>query len=99
MDLHAKTLTELKAGLDAGDYSSLELTEALLGRIEANDATLNTFITVMRENALAAAARADAARANGDGGPLNGLPIVHKDIFCTQGIKTTCGSKMLENFV
>ncbi len=99
MDLHAKTLTELKAGLEAGDFSSLELTEALLGRIEANDETLNAFITVMRDQALAAARRADEARAKGNGGALNGLPIVHKDIFCTQGIKTTCGSKMLDNFV
>ncbi|MDJ0941493.1 MAG: Asp-tRNA(Asn)/Glu-tRNA(Gln) amidotransferase subunit GatA [Woeseiaceae bacterium] len=97
--MHAKTLTELKAGLEAGDFSSLELTEALLGRIEANDETLNAFITVMRDQALAAARRADEARAKGNGGALNGLPIVHKDIFCTQGIKTTCGSKMLDNFV
>jgi len=97
--LHRKTLTELKAGLAGGDYSSLEIIEALLGRIETHNATLNAFITVMADQALDAAKRADAARAAGKGGPLNGLPLVHKDIFCTRGVLTTCGSRMLENFV
>ncbi len=99
MDLHAKTLTELAAELDNGDYTSVELTESLLDRIAAHDQTLNAFVTVTADEALAAAERADRARAAGEGGALNGLPIVHKDIFCTRGVRTTCGSKMLDNFI
>ncbi len=98
-DLHKRTLSELAGGLEAGDFSSVELTQALLDRIGAHDETLNAFVTVTGDEALAAAERADAARAAGEGGALNGLPIVHKDIFCTEGVKTTCGSKMLDNFV
>ena len=97
--LYAQSMTELAAGLDSGDYSSVELTESLLGRIGALDAKLNAFITVTADEALAAAARADQARASGKGGVLNGLPIIHKDIFCTRGVKTTCGSRMLDNFI
>ena len=97
--LHAKTLTELKAGLDGGEFSSVELTQSLLDRIAAHDDQLNALITVTGDEALAAAERADDARAAGAGGVLNGLPIIHKDIFCTRGIKTTCGSRMLDNFI
>lgn len=99
MDLHRQTLTELKAGLDCGDFSSVELTQALLDRIARHGKDLNAFITVMGDAALIAAKRADETRAAGDGGVLNGLPIVHKDIFCTRDVLTTCGSRMLENFV
>jgi len=99
MDLYDKTLTELAAGLRDGDFTSVELTSALLERIKARDAQLNAFITVTDELALAAAERADAAREAGEGGPLNGLPIIHKDIFCTRDVKTSCGSKMLDNFI
>ena len=99
MDLHTKTLAELAAGLENGDFTSVQLTEAMLARIDAHNETLNAFVTVTTDEALAAAAGADAARAAGSGGALNGLPIIHKDIFCTQGVKTTCGSKMLENFI
>ena len=98
-ELHHRTLTELAAGLAAGEFSSQELTQALLARIDSHDATLNAFITVTADAALATAKRADEARAAGDAGALNGLPIVHKDIFCTRDVLTTCGSKMLENFV
>jgi len=98
-ELHLRTLTQLAEGLASGEFSSVELTKALLARIEEFDSTLNAFITVTAEHALATASRADEARAAGKGGALNGLPIVHKDIFCTQGVLTTCGSKMLENFV
>ena len=97
--LHARTLTELKAGLEGGEFSSVELTQSLLDRIAAHDDKLNALITVTGDAALAAAERADQARAAGTGGVLNGLPIIHKDIFCTRGIKTTCGSKMLDNFI
>ena len=98
-DLYQQTLTELSAGLEGGDFSCVELTEALLGRVEQHNEALNAFVTVMSEQALAAAKRADEARAAGNGGVLNGLPLVHKDIFCTRGVLTTCGSRMLEDFV
>jgi aspartyl-tRNA(Asn)/glutamyl-tRNA(Gln) amidotransferase subunit A len=98
-DLHDKSLTELAAGLEKGDFSSVELTQGLLNRIAAHDETLNALVTITSDEALVAAAQADAARASGDAGVLNGLPIIHKDIFCTRGIKTTCGSKMLDNFI
>ena len=98
-ELHRQTLTELAAGLGAGDFSARELTETLLGRIAKYQETLNAFITVTGDEALDAADRADEARAAGRAGPLNGLPIVHKDLFCTRGVPTTCGSRILENFV
>ncbi|MGQ0334948.1 Asp-tRNA(Asn)/Glu-tRNA(Gln) amidotransferase subunit GatA [Halomonas elongata] len=96
--MHDKTLIELAAGLRAGEFSSRELTQDLLGRIDRLDGRLNSFITVTAEQALAAADRADAARAAGEAGPLNGLPLALKDIFCTRGVKTSCGSRMLDNF-
>lgn len=98
-ELHAQSLTELKAGLESGEFTSVELTTSLLERIAELDTQLNAFITVTADEALAAAERADTAQAAGRAGALNGLPIVHKDIFCTRGVKTSCGSKMLDNFV
>jgi aspartyl-tRNA(Asn)/glutamyl-tRNA(Gln) amidotransferase subunit A len=98
-DLHTGTLTQLAAGLRARSFSSVELVTALLARIERAQGSLNAFISVTREPALAAAAAADRALAAGSGGALTGVPIAHKDIFCTQGVRTTCGSRMLENFV
>ena len=98
-DLHQQTLAELAQGLAGGDFSSLELVQALLDRIERFDDQLNAFVTVTADRALEAAERADALRQKGENGVLNGLPIVHKDIFCTRGVRTTCGSRMLENFV
>ena len=97
--LHAKSLTELRAGLEAGDFSSVEVTQTLLDRIAVEDDKLNALITVTDADALATAAKADAERAAGKAGPLCGLPLIHKDIFCTRGVKTTCGSRMLDNFV
>ena len=97
--MHTKALAELVAGLQARDYSSVELTQHFLARIKQHNADLNCFITVAEEQALAQAAAADQQRQQGQGGPLAGLPIAHKDIFCTQGVKTTCGSRMLENFI
>ena len=98
-ELHAQPLTQLAAGLSRGDFSSLELTQALLARITCFNDSLNALVTVTADAALAAAKHADADRAAGKGGVLNGLPIVHKDIFCTRDVLTTCGSRMLENFV
>lgn len=97
--MHDKTLTELAAALAAGEFTSRELTEHLLARIERLDGELNSFITVTPEPALAAADAADAARARGEAGPLTGLPLAIKDLFCTEGVLTTAGSKMLANFV
>ncbi|MCB1759019.1 MAG: Asp-tRNA(Asn)/Glu-tRNA(Gln) amidotransferase subunit GatA [Gammaproteobacteria bacterium] len=97
--MHDKTLTELAAGLRAGEFSSVELTRAYLERIEQFDTDLNCFISVARERALASAERADARIRDGSADALTGIPIAHKDIFCTSGLRTSCGSKMLDNFV
>jgi aspartyl-tRNA(Asn)/glutamyl-tRNA(Gln) amidotransferase subunit A len=98
-ELHHKTVAELSAALRAGQVSSVELTRAYLQRIEQHQGELNAFISVTREGALAQAAEADQRRAAGKAGPITGVPIAHKDIFCTQGERTTCGSRMLANFV
>jgi aspartyl-tRNA(Asn)/glutamyl-tRNA(Gln) amidotransferase subunit A len=97
--MHTKTLTELSAALAGKHISSVELTTGYLQRIERFEPTLNSFITICQEQALTAAKAADVAIANGTAGPLTGIPIVQKDIFCTDGIKTSCGSKMLDNFI
>lgn len=93
------TVAELSAALAAGDISSVELTQAYLNRIAQYNGELNAFITVCEESALEQAKAADAARAGGSTSALLGIPLAHKDIFCTEGITTTCGSRMLENFV
>ena len=98
-ELHHMGLTALAAGLRARRFSSVELATAFLGRIEASQGALNAFITVTRAQALADAAAADQALASGAGGALQGVPIAHKDLFCTRGVLTTCGSHMLDNFV
>jgi aspartyl-tRNA(Asn)/glutamyl-tRNA(Gln) amidotransferase subunit A len=97
--LHVLTLTELARGIKEGDFSALELTETMLRRIEAHNGGLNAFITITGDQARASAEAADQARAAGKAPVLNGLPIVHKDLFCTRGVLTTCGSRMLSNFV
>jgi aspartyl-tRNA(Asn)/glutamyl-tRNA(Gln) amidotransferase subunit A len=99
VSLHTLSLRELAAGLRAKKFSSVELTRHFLGRIEAHDRKLNSFVTVCAEPALAAARAADARLAQGDAGPLTGIPLAQKDIFCTQGVKTACGSKMLDSFI
>ena len=93
------SLTELAAALGARKISSVELTTLFLDRIDALNPTLNAFITVDHDGALAAARAADARLAAGTAGPLTGIPIAHKDVFCTEGVRTTCASKMLDNFV
>ncbi len=97
--MHKKTLAELARDLKARKISSEELTRTFLARIERHNPTLNAFISVLPDSALAEARAADKTLAAGKGGPLTGLPIVHKDIFCTAGVKTSCGSKMLDNFI
>ncbi|MBK5935977.1 MAG: Asp-tRNA(Asn)/Glu-tRNA(Gln) amidotransferase subunit GatA [Halorhodospira halophila] len=96
--MHQKTVAEISAALHAGEVSSRELTDALLKRIETYDPGLNSLITVTAEQARAAADAADARLRAGEAGPLTGVPLVHKDIFCTDGVATTCGSRMLEPF-
>jgi aspartyl-tRNA(Asn)/glutamyl-tRNA(Gln) amidotransferase subunit A len=93
------TVAEISAALAAGDISSVEITQAYLDRIATLNGELNAFITVCEDSALLAAKTADDARANGNDSPLLGIPLAHKDIFCTKDILTTCGSRMLHNFV
>ena len=93
------TLKQLSQQLADKKVSAVELAAAYLDRIEALNPALNAFITVDREKTLAAAQAADARRAGGDAGALVGVPVAHKDIFCQQGWKTSCGSKMLDNFI
>jgi len=97
--MQRQTITEIAAALRDGSVTSRQLTEAALARIDAGDGVLNSFITVTKDAALSAADAADAVLAKGNGGPLTGVPIAHKDIFCTRDILTTCGSKMLGNFI
>ena len=95
--MYNQTIAELAKGLQAGTFSSQELTKAYLERIKKHS-DLNCFITVTEAEAMAGAKSADQLISDGKAGPLTGIPFAHKDIFCTQGIKTSCGSKMLENF-
>jgi aspartyl-tRNA(Asn)/glutamyl-tRNA(Gln) amidotransferase subunit A len=92
-------LADISKALARGDYSSAELTSAYLERIAEHNPGLNAYITITAEQALAQARAADALRAAGKAGPFTGLPIAHKDIFCTTGIRTSCGSRMLDNFI
>ena len=97
--MHDATIAHLSEALRSRRVSSVELTDHFLSRIERFDSDLNAFITVTAEAARAQAERADARLAAGDATPLTGIPIAHKDIFCTEGVRTSCGSRMLDNFV
>ena len=99
MSLHTKTLKQLSDDLLNKTISSVELTQYYLNRIEKFDKELNSFVTVTNEQALAQAKQADARIASGDATALTGIPLAQKDIFCTEGVKTSCGSKMLDNFI
>jgi aspartyl-tRNA(Asn)/glutamyl-tRNA(Gln) amidotransferase subunit A len=98
-DLHHLSIRELGEGLSSKRFSSVELTQHYLNRIQRLDGSINSYVTVTGELALAQAAAADAAIAAGQAGALTGIPLAHKDIFCTKGVKTTAGSKMLDNFI
>ena len=98
-DLHHKTISQLLRDLDNKAFSSVELTAHYLDRIERLDPAINSYITVLREPALARAAAMDVARQKGTHPPLAGIPIAHKDIICTQGVRTSAGSRMLDNFI
>jgi aspartyl-tRNA(Asn)/glutamyl-tRNA(Gln) amidotransferase subunit A len=97
--MHNKSLIELSTALHQHQISSVELTRHFLDRIKHYDAQLNCFITVTPGTALAQAQAADKRLQSGTAGPLTGIPLVHKDIYCTNGIKTSCGSKILDNFI
>ena len=97
--MHKKTLSELAKSLATKEFSSVELTQHFLNRIKQYDKNLNSFITVTEELALKQAHAADARIQQGNATALTGIPIAQKDIFCTKGVKTTCGSKMLDNFI
>ena len=92
------TLRELSDALAARKVSSVELTRLFLARIAQLNGELNAFITVDEARSLEGARQADARLARGEAGPLTGIPVAHKDIFCTKGLRTTCGSRMLANF-
>jgi aspartyl-tRNA(Asn)/glutamyl-tRNA(Gln) amidotransferase subunit A len=96
--MHQMTLAEIARGLADKKFSAEELTRTLLARIAQLDPQLNSFITVTEAQAVSQAQAADARRAAGENGPLLGVPLAHKDLFCTQGVRTSCGSKMLDNF-
>jgi len=97
--MHQHSVSTLSSLLHSKEVSSRELTEHYLARIDKHNDTVNAYITVDSDGARAAADAADAVIAAGNAGPLTGVPIAHKDIFCTKGLLTTCASRMLHNFV
>ena len=97
--IHQKSVSALSSMLRSKEVSSRELTDHFLGRIDAHNGALNAYITVDADGARAAADAADALIAAGNAGALTGVPIAHKDIFCTKGLLTSCASRMLHNFV
>ncbi len=97
--MHTLSLTELDHGLTTGTFSSEELVRHFLDRINRYNPKLNAFITVTEQQALKDARQADRQRRNGRATPLTGIPLAHKDIFCTRDVRTSCGSRMLDNFV
>jgi aspartyl-tRNA(Asn)/glutamyl-tRNA(Gln) amidotransferase subunit A len=99
MDLHALTIHELCALLDKREVSAREVTEAFYGRIDAVDDRVHAYLTLTRDLAFEQADRADRRRQAGERGPLLGVPLAIKDVICTKGVRTTCGSKILQNFV
>ena len=97
--MHNKTVSELKKYLEEKKISSVELTKHFVDRIKTIDSHLNSFISLTEEYAITQAKKIDLEISKGKIRPLAGIPLAQKDIFCTKGLKTTCGSKMLENFI
>ena len=97
--MYNKSLSEISLALENKDISSVELTQLFLDRIQQFDPELNSFIRVTEKEALASATKADELRALDKHGALTGVPLAQKDIFCTQGTRTSCGSRMLDNFI
>ena len=98
-EFYKLSIKEKLKGLKESAFSSLELTESYLQRIKKVDKKINSFITVLEDKAIESARESDKRYKEGATLPLDGIPIAHKDIFCTEGVLTTCGSKMLSNFV
>jgi len=97
--MYQKTIAEQAKALQAKEFSSVELTQAYLERIKQLEPELNSYVTVLEASAISQAKVADARIAKGDADPMTGIPIAQKDIFCTNGVRTSCGSKMLDNFI
>src|SRR5258706_7894957 len=97
--MHNATLKKLSGLLAAKEVSSVEVTRHFLDRIATFGTQLNCFITVDAEKSLVQARQADERIARGEAAPLTGIPIAHKDLFCAKGWRTTCGSKILGNFI
>ncbi len=97
--MHNLTIKQMSEKLHAGEITSVQLTQHYLDRISKYDAELNAFVTVTPELAMAMAEEADKKLAAGEAELLTGIPVAHKDIFCTDGVKTSCSSKMLDNFI
>jgi aspartyl-tRNA(Asn)/glutamyl-tRNA(Gln) amidotransferase subunit A len=97
--MHNLTITQIVQGLKDKSFSSTEITEHLLSRAKTLDKAYNSLITITEDEALKGAAAADQRLAQGNAPSLCGVPLIHKDIFCTKGVRTSCGSKMLDNFV
>ncbi|MBE0555849.1 MAG: Asp-tRNA(Asn)/Glu-tRNA(Gln) amidotransferase subunit GatA, partial [Proteobacteria bacterium] len=99
MELYELTIHELQDKLRAGETTAAEITASVFRRIDAVEKDVRAYITLMRKSALAEAAQADARLKKGEAGALTGIPIALKDITCTQGYRTTCGSRILDNFI
>ncbi|CAN5561765.1 Asp-tRNA(Asn)/Glu-tRNA(Gln) amidotransferase subunit GatA [soil metagenome] len=97
--LYELTIHEALAGLRAGEFTSVELTQALLNRITAVDGRVKAYLTVTADRALEQAAQADARRQRGEEAPLLGVPLAIKDVLATQAVETTCGSRILQGFI
>lgn len=95
--MHGKSIIEINKDLKKGAYSSLELVSHFISRIKKHDDTINSIITTCEEQAVEQAKKIDHKKDFNN--PLTGIPVIHKDIICTKNIKTTCGSKMLDNFI
>ena len=96
-ELHKLSIKEKLKGLKDSTFSSQELTESYLKRIKKLDNKINSFITVLEDTAVKSAKESDQRYTSGSALPLDGIPIAHKDIFCTEGVLTSCGSRMLSN--
>jgi aspartyl-tRNA(Asn)/glutamyl-tRNA(Gln) amidotransferase subunit A len=99
MELNQLTIHGLQEKIKNGDVSATQITESVFSRIDAVEERVHSYIRLIKDEALAAAAKADENIKKGDIKPLTGIPVALKDIVCTKGIITTCGSHILHNFV